>query len=107
VRAEAKIAIELAYSPAAGAVEVQRLWLPAASTVLQAVQASGVLQRHPQLGLAPLELGIWGRACDGATPLCDGDRVELYRALRVDPKEARRQRYRGQMTPAGGRRGQR
>jgi len=39
-------------------------------------------------------VGIWGRLCTPEAALRDRDRVEIYRALAVDPKEARRQRYR-------------
>jgi uncharacterized protein len=41
-----------------------------------------------------LQAGIWGKTAALDTQLRDGDRVELTRGLRVDPKEARRQRYR-------------
>jgi len=40
-----------------------------------------------------LKVGIWGRTRSLDTPLRDMDRVEVYRALKVDPKEARRLRY--------------
>ena len=46
------------------------------------------------LDLATLRAGIWGRESGPATSLRDRDRVEIYRALVVDPKEARRLRYR-------------
>lgn len=44
-------------------------------------------------------VGIFGRLATPETPLCDGDRVEIYRPLRVDPKQARRRRaeVRGRM----------
>ena len=41
-------------------------------------------------GAASLEVGIWGRVVDRQTRLSDGDRVELYRPLAMDPREARR-----------------
>jgi putative ubiquitin-RnfH superfamily antitoxin RatB of RatAB toxin-antitoxin module len=40
--------------------------------------------------------GIWGRKVSWSSPVHDGDRVELYRALKVDPKVARRQRFKRQ-----------
>ena len=40
-----------------------------------------------------LQVGVWGRKCDVTAVLRDRDRVELYRPLTVDPKEARRLRY--------------
>ena len=60
--------------------------------VLDAIRASGVLERHPELDLARQAIGIWGRACALDAPLHDGDRVEIYRPLQMDPKEARRLR---------------
>jgi uncharacterized protein len=97
VRAEpASISVEVAYSPRAGEVDLVRLTLAAGSTALQALHASGLLERHPQIDATASRLGIWGRGCLSGAPLRDGDRVELYRELRVDPKEARRERYRGQ-----------
>jgi uncharacterized protein len=90
--------VELAYSATARQVEVVALDLPAASTVGDALQASGLLERH---GLVPgaVQCGVWGRRCPMSQVLRDGDRVELYRSLTVDPKEARRLRYKGQRKP--------
>lgn len=64
--------------------------LPPDSTVLDAVQASGLLQRLPQLELG--RLGVWGRPVTPETRLRDRDRVEIYRPLIADPKEVRRER---------------
>ena len=87
--------IELAYSPAPRQVQWLRLELPAGSRVADALHASGWLSLH---GLASdkLRCGIWGRPQALDHILRDGDRVELYRSLRVDPKEARRLRYKRQ-----------
>lgn len=86
------IAVEVAYSPRAGDVDVVALQLPAGATLADAVQASALAQRHG-LDAANLRCGIWGRACEPQTVLRERDRVEIYRPLLVDPKEARRQRY--------------
>jgi putative ubiquitin-RnfH superfamily antitoxin RatB of RatAB toxin-antitoxin module len=88
--------VEVAYSPAAGQVDHVVLRLPRGATVAQALHASGLLARHPQLAGAGLALGIWGRRAEPEALLRDRDRVEVYRPLTVDPKEARRLRYRGQ-----------
>ena len=84
--------VELVYCPAPGQVDHSRLQLERGATVMQALQASGVLQRQ---GLQPegLRLGVWGRVCEPGAVLREGDRVEIYRGLVVDPKEARRLRY--------------
>jgi putative ubiquitin-RnfH superfamily antitoxin RatB of RatAB toxin-antitoxin module len=86
--------IELAYSPKAGEVERWALTLPAGSTVRQAIEMSGVLVVHPRLSIDSLSVGMWGVTCKLDDLLRDRDRVELYRPLQVDPKEARRLRHR-------------
>ena len=65
---------------------------PALTTLLWQWQRTGVLDRRPQMVTAAPEVGIWGRACAMTRRLEDGDRVELYRPLMVEPKEARRVR---------------
>jgi uncharacterized protein len=50
----------------------------------------------------PLTLGLWGRKATMQTGLNDGDRIELYRVLKVDPKVARRERFRKQGTRSAG-----
>ena len=66
--------------------------LPAAATAIDAVRASGLEKRFPDLDIGQSSLGIWGRACEPHTPLREGDRVEVYRPLTMDPNEARRLR---------------
>ena len=67
--------------------------LPEGATLRQAVMASGLQDACPGVALDQLVTGIWGRKAGWDQPLRDADRVELYRPLTVDPKEARRQRY--------------
>ncbi len=64
--------------------------LPPDSTVRDALQASGLLQRLPQIELG--DVGVWGRPVTAETRLRDRDRVEIYRPLIADPKEVRRER---------------
>jgi uncharacterized protein len=86
------VKVAVAYSPVPREVDLTELDLPAGSTVADALAASGLLDRHAALAAAPVRTGVWGRVCDQHTSLREGDRVEVYRALRVDPKEARRRR---------------
>lgn len=90
----ASIRVDVVFCPAPGQVDTVSLDLPAGSTAIQALSASGLAQRHP--ACQRLALGVWGRLCAADTPLRHGDRVEVYRPLTVDPKEARRRRHRGQ-----------
>jgi putative ubiquitin-RnfH superfamily antitoxin RatB of RatAB toxin-antitoxin module len=87
------LTIEVAYSPAARTVQRRALTLPDGSTVADALQAAGLSRT---VAVQALEVGVWGRPRRLDDMLRDGDRVEVWRALRVDPKEARRLRYTGQ-----------
>jgi putative ubiquitin-RnfH superfamily antitoxin RatB of RatAB toxin-antitoxin module len=88
------IRVQVAYSPAPREVEVVELSLPPGSTLQHALQASELLARHGLAAADVVPAGIWGRRQPADTPLRDRDRVEIYRPLRCDPKEARRQRFR-------------
>ena len=70
--------------------ELVELQLREDSTVIDAVRASRMLEFFPELA-DQLMLGIWGKRVEEGNALKDGDRVELYRPLKLDPKEARRQ----------------
>lgn len=86
--------IEVVYCPAPRQVDIAALSLPPGSTVADAVAKSGMAHRHPEAAAA-WRLAVWGRSCESTQPLRDRDRVELLRPLTVDPKEARRLRYKG------------
>jgi putative ubiquitin-RnfH superfamily antitoxin RatB of RatAB toxin-antitoxin module len=81
-----------------------QLQVPAGSTIADVVDAAARLGQqagadipHADLArLAFLEPGVWGRKSPWTTPVQAGDRVELYRPLIVDPKVARRQRFKRQ-----------
>ena len=92
--------VQVAWAPQAREVQQVSLALPAGSSVDDALRASGA-PAGDGLGVA-----VWGRAVSGATPLRDLDRVEVLRPLQVDPKEARRLRYRSQADRAPKRRQQ-
>jgi uncharacterized protein len=83
--------IEVAWSPAPREVQLISLQLHPGGTVRDALLASRL-----DLDWAAHALGIWGRPANMEDAVHDGDRVEVYRALQVDPKEARRLRYRAQ-----------
>ncbi len=61
-------------------------------TVEAAIKASGLLELFPEIALSELKAGIFGAVCKLEQPVSEGDRIEVYRALVHDPKEARRQR---------------
>ena len=66
--------------------------LPEGSTAEAAILASGILDRYPEIDLQQHKIGIFGKLCKLDQRLKAGDRVEIYRPLLIDPKEARRNR---------------
>ncbi|MGH8495632.1 MAG: RnfH family protein [Gammaproteobacteria bacterium] len=66
--------------------------VPRGTTVLEAVRLSGILDRFAELDAGHLSPGIFGEAVTVDRVLEPGDRVEIYRELKVDPRDARRRR---------------
>ena len=85
------LSIEIAYA-LPQKQELVLLKLPAGSTVQQAIEASGLKQKHPEIDLAKNKVGVFGKLSKLDTTLRDRDRVEIYRPLIADPKEIRRKR---------------
>jgi len=88
---ETLIDVEVAYANPEQQVIVA-LEMQEGVTVEQAIQASGLLNRFPEIDATDLKVGIFGSVCKLDQPLRQADRVEIYRPLIHDPKEARRQR---------------
>jgi putative ubiquitin-RnfH superfamily antitoxin RatB of RatAB toxin-antitoxin module len=89
--AEDDISVEVAFAPP----DTQALIavrLAAGSDVESALESSGVYERFPDHDLRNCATGIWGRVVPRNWRLRNGDRVELYRPLRLDPRDARRER---------------
>jgi len=72
--------------------EIFAVKLPEGTTVRQAIEACGVLQKYPEIDLSKNKLGIFAKLTKPDAPLRDRDRVEIYRPLIADPKEVRKQR---------------
>lgn len=84
--------IEVCYA-LADRQELVTLDLPEGSTALQAVDASGLLQKYPEIEPGGLnKLGVFAKLVKADAVLRDRDRVEIYRPLIADPKEVRRQK---------------
>lgn len=83
--------IELCYA-SDEAQFLQALQVPAGSTIAQAIALSGLSQQLPQLDLQALQVGIYAKKKTLDTVLREHDRIELYRPLIADPKQARRRR---------------
>lgn len=87
----ARLSIEVCYA-LADAQTLIAVALPEGATVQQALDASGILQRHPQIDLTTQKVGVFGKLKTLDTVLADHDRVEIYRPLLVDPKVSRQRR---------------
>lgn len=68
------------------------LRVPAGTTLGQAIIASGITQRHAELDAGSLVAGVFGEVAERGRVLREGERVEIYRPLLADPKQARRRR---------------
>lgn len=86
-----EITVEVAY-----ALPDEQLIVPikvvSGITAEQAIQASGIIKKFPEIDLTVNKIGIFGKAVRLDTPLRHLDRVEIYRPLIADPKEVRKQR---------------
>ena len=69
--------------------------LATGARVREAVEASGLLARHPEIDLRKNRVGVFGKLVTLDTVVNDHDRVEIYRPLSADPKEVRRRRAQG------------
>lgn len=85
------IAVEIAYAKPGQQVLIQ-LGVVSGTSVAAAVSLSGVLERFPEINQNELKLGIFGAVCKQDRLVNQGDRIEIYRPLIHDPKDARRQR---------------
>jgi putative ubiquitin-RnfH superfamily antitoxin RatB of RatAB toxin-antitoxin module len=86
-----RILVEVAYARPDRQV-ILSLEASAGITAEQAILRSGILDEFPEIDLDAQKIGIFGKVAGRDAVLNDGDRVEVYRALIADPKEARRKR---------------
>ena len=87
------MAVELAVATAERQV-LLRLEVAAGSRVRDVITRSDIGSRFPELDLDEMPVGIWGRPVSRDCLVGPGDRVELYRPLGIDPRDARRLRAR-------------
>ena len=66
--------------------------LPEGASIADVIEASGVRERFPDIKVDTLDAGVWGKFRERDTLVQSGDRVELYRELLIDPRDARRAR---------------
>ncbi|NML97077.1 RnfH family protein [Paraburkholderia sp. RP-4-7] len=87
----ARLSIEVCYA-LANEQTLIAVELPEGATLQQALDASGILQRYPQIDLGTQKVGVFGKLKPLDAVLADHDRVEIYRPLLVDPKLSRQRR---------------
>ncbi|MCI0653477.1 MAG: RnfH family protein [Methylococcaceae bacterium] len=88
---EQRIRIEVAHARPERQV-VLTIDLKPGATVKTAIECSGILEQFPEIDLARNKVGIFGSVCGLDRIITSGDRVEIYRPLLQDPKDARRRR---------------
>ncbi|MEN9384975.1 MAG: hypothetical protein RL323_2118 [Pseudomonadota bacterium] len=95
--------VTLCYSPGPRVVHELAIELPGGASAEEALLHSGWLQQFPELAAGTgVVWGVWGKKANLKSTLKDGDRLEFYRALRVDPKVARRERFNKQGSRGAG-----
>lgn len=93
--AESSIRVEVVFATPERQ-ELTALELREGATVAEAIDRSGLRALFDQDDFDQLEVGIWGRITERSCALREGDRVELYRPLARDPRDARRELARAQ-----------
>ena len=86
------VTIEVVYAASTREQVVLSFDIPAGSTVEHAIRVSGILDRFPHIDLSDDAVGIFGQRVSLKDTVSNGDRVEIYRPLVIDPKQARRRR---------------
>lgn len=87
----ATITVEVVYATPQQQVLLE-IQVDAGSSVAEVLAASAISDRFPQEDLTSCDVGIWGHIVARDTRVQDGDRIELYRPLVIEPREARRLR---------------
>lgn len=87
----AKLNIELIY-PLPNEQILLTIKIDKPSTIAEAIEASGIRKKYPEIDLTKNKVGIFSKVCELNQSLREGDRIEIYRPLIADPKEARKKK---------------
>ncbi|MBF0256501.1 MAG: RnfH family protein [Gammaproteobacteria bacterium] len=72
----------------------KQVWLkldvPDGSTVMDAIEHSGILDQFPDIDLNKQKVGIFGKLTQLSAPVADGERIEIYREITADPEMVER-----------------
>ena len=91
--ADELIDVEVAYATEQQQVVIQ-IQTNNPTSILEAIQASGLLSRFPEINLNSQKTGIFGQLAELSHTVQPGDRIEIYRPLKINPMDARRQKAR-------------
>ncbi len=91
---ERKVSVEVVFAGAGQPILRRLVELANGSTLMQAVESSGIARMLPAGTIDRRRLGVFGRKAPADQLIQDGDRIEIYRPLLLDPMEARRRRAR-------------
>ena len=94
--------VQVVYSPAPRSACIREVDWTEQLSARQVLMRSGLLSEHPELQSGDCLLGVWGRKVAATHVMCAGDRLEVYRPLQVDPKKARRERFKKQGAKTAG-----
>ena len=84
-----QLTLEVAYASAVRQVVVP-LTVTVGTSIASAISASGIMQEFPEIVLDPQAVGIFGQKRELSDLVTDGDRIEIYRPLTIEPKQRRR-----------------
>lgn len=70
-----------------------RIDVPEASLVEDVIERSGILKRFPEIDLNKQKVGIFGKLVKLDSPVKEGDRIEIYRAITADPKTVKKRKF--------------
>lgn len=80
------------------ATSIQQVWyyvdMPEGATAIEAIKASGILNQFPEINLDAQKIGIFGNIIEPNYLIEEGDRVEIYRPITIDPEKLERRKYR-------------
>lgn len=96
------LTVQVLYSPAPRCAWIREVAWSEPLTAQEALARSGLLNEHPELHSTACVLGVWGRKVAATHVMRAGDRLEVYRPLQVDPKKARRERFKKQGAKTAG-----
>lgn len=85
----AELQVEIVFATAKEQLLLE-LTVVSGATIADVIERSKLAERLPEYDLDSLEVGVWGHPAGRSQVVTDGDRIEIYRPLRADPRESRR-----------------